>query len=342
MADFAEHDSNRGWRARVGQAVRLLICAAAVAWLYRTNDWHKVREILATANWRLVLAGLLAFSPVTALIALRLKWLLAVHDVHLPIWDAIKVTFAGNFVIQALPVGTSGGDAIKAWYIARQTPYKHEAVITVFFDRVIGLAGLLLLSGTMVLLNWNNPALAIWGRKIGLGIVVLAFGGGIYFSHWTRQALHLEQIIARLPFSAHLRRIDQAVFEFRSRHRRVAGCLALAIALQVVAIFAVFLCGWALGVVGGHPLSALPIYLAYVPICFVAGGAPIGVMEVTYQQLFAQAAHLGSPEAAMFLSLLSRFIQLVWALPGGLVFLTGRVSLTSAQEEVSKEAEIGT
>ena len=47
----------------------------------------------------------------------------------------------------------------------------------------------------------------------------------------------------------------------------------------------------------------------------------MGVMEGVYQGLFAEAAGLGTPEAAVLLSLFSRVVQLLWSLPGALVVL---------------------
>src|SRR6185369_7317466 len=109
----------------------------------------------------------------------------------------------------------------------------------------------------------------------------------------------------------------------RHRPKRVGASLALTVILQIGSIFSLFLAGWALGLVGNrsNPFSVLPIYLAYTPICFLAGALPLGVMEELYVQLFSNAAGLGPREAAVFLSLFSRFTQLVWALPGALVVL---------------------
>ncbi|MGB4256994.1 MAG: lysylphosphatidylglycerol synthase transmembrane domain-containing protein, partial [Phycisphaerae bacterium] len=153
-----------GRRVWLSRLVRLGVCLLAVAWLYRATDWQEIRNTLANVNWRIALLGLLVFGPAPVLIGVRLKWLLAVHDIHLSIWKALKFTFVSNFLIHALPLGTSGGDALKAWYVARETPHKHEAVTTVFIDRVVGVVGLVLLSGLMVVINWNNPAMASWGE----------------------------------------------------------------------------------------------------------------------------------------------------------------------------------
>jgi glycosyltransferase 2 family protein len=342
LADVAAgaREAKPAWRARVASVVRLGVCLLAVAWLYKTTNWHDVRQVVAGADWKLALLGLVAFGPAPVLISLRLKWLLAVHDIHLSLWQTVKITFVGSFVIQMLPVGTSGGDAIKAWYVARETPRKHEAIIGVLFDRVIGVVGLLLLSGVMVLINWGNPAMASWGkaaaarpwmnllgpkRLIGLLVLGLVVCGGLYFSLWFRRVLRLEQLIARLPLAGHLHRLDQAVFEFRKRKGRLVACLVLAMFLQVWSILSTFLGGWALGL-APHGWHDFPVYLAYIPICFLCGALPLGIMEVVYVQLFASAAALGSPEAALSLSLVSRLFQLAWGLPGGLALLTGRLA----------------
>lgn len=343
MAEFdGKNEPGRGWRAWLPRLVRLGVCLLAVGWLYQTTDWQEIRDTLANTNWRVALLGLLVFGPAPVLIGLRLKWLLAVHEIHLSVWNALKITFVSNFFIHALPLGTSGGDALKAWYVARDTPRKHEAVTTILVDRVVGVVGLVLLSGLMVVVQWNNPALASWGEAavarpwmnalsprglIGLLLAGLVLGGGVYFSRWARRVLRLEAILARLPLAGHLQRLDQAVFEFRNHRRRVAACLVLAVVLQLWSVMAVFLSGWALGMVHSDPWKAFPVYLAYVPICFLCGALPLGVMEVIYVQLFARAAEVGTEAAALSLSLLSRLIQLAWALPGGLAILTGRFSL---------------
>ncbi|MEP0843275.1 MAG: flippase-like domain-containing protein, partial [Phycisphaerae bacterium] len=238
--------------------MRLAVILAAVGWLYKQTRWSDLQSVLTNADWHLALVGLLAFAPVNVLIAQRLRWLLAVHDIYLPAWQAVKITFVGNFLIQALPVGTSGGDAVKAWFVARRTTRKHEAITSVFVDRVVGVVGLVLLSAVMVLLNWRNAALADSARYVGWMLVLLAVGGVVYFSRRLRRALRLEQIIARLPLAGHLQRIDQAVFAFRRGYRSVAGCLLLTMLLQVSAIVSTFLCGWALGLVGDRPVAAFP------------------------------------------------------------------------------------
>ena len=326
-------------RIRLSKALRYAICIAALAWVYRQTDWARFRQVLTSADWRLALLALLSFGPAVLLISIRLKVLLSVQKIHISVWQAIKVTFAGNFVISALPLGTPGGDSVKAYFVARGTSLKHEAVTAVFFDRAVGVLGLLLMAGAVVLIDWHNPAFRTWGQVIGLLLLGLVAGACLYASDTVRRTLRLGKLVALLPLSMHIHRIDRAIMAFRQDLGRVALAMALTFALQTISIAAYFLGGWALGVVGADPWKAFPVYLAYVPVCLLAGALPIGVMEVTFQQLLAGAAGLGSPEAALSLSFFGRLFQLAWALPGGLVVLRSRSKAADSGMESPAAAE---
>lgn len=318
--------------------VRWGICIAALGWIAYDLDWRELKHAFASANWNWVFLGLLIFGPTPILISQRLRWLLQVHHVDLTLWQAIKVTFAGNFLIQSFPVGTPGGDSAKAWYIARDTPHKHEAALAVFFDRVLGIACLLALSGIIILLDWGNPAFAEWGRLIGVMMVALFLAGGVYYSHRCRRLLRLDAVVARLPLAAHFQRLDRAMFAYRHQVPRIIACTSLTFVLQVTSVISVFLVGRGLGLASDDFWADLWIYLAYTPICFLAGGLPIGAMELTFAEFFADVAHLGTREQAVSLSLVgARLVQLIWSLPGALVVLQGRRTqpITSAEEKVT-------
>ncbi len=311
------------WLSRL---VRYGVCAAALTWLWCETDWVRLRHVLSEANWRLVLVGLVAFGPACFGLALRLRILLAVQDVQISLWQAIRVTFAGNFIINALPLGTPGGDAVKAYYVAVDTPHKHEAVTAVFFDRVIGVLGLVLMSGVMVACDWHNPAFRTYGRPIAAAILLFMVGMAVLLSQRLRRLVRFDRIVSMLPLAAHIQRIDRAILLYRRHPFQLAAALALTFILQFVCIVSLYLTGWALGLVGQDPGQAFFVYLGYVPIALLMGALPIGVMEVTFRQLLADAARLGTPEAAVSLSILCRVIQLVWSLPGMLVVLRSRPS----------------
>ena len=327
------------WGSRL---VRYGVCAAALTWLFFSTDWGRLRQVLSEANWQLAFLGLLAFGPAPVGLALRLKILLAVQNVRITLREAIWVTFAGNFIINALPVGTPGGDSVKAFYVARDTTQKHEAVTAVFFDRLIGVFGLVLMSGLMVACNWHDPAFQTYGRLIAVAILLFIVALAVLFSRRLRQLVRFDQIVSRLPLASHFQRVDRALLLFRHYPLQLVAALALTFGLQFVCIVSLYLTGWALGLVGDHPGRAFLIYLGYIPIGLLMGALPIGVMEVTLRELLADTARLGTPEAAVSLSILCRVIQLIWSLPGILVVLRSRppagAELAEFQQDAASES----
>ena len=84
-------------RQRLSTLVRYVICVVAVTWLVTHTEWAQLKQVVGSANWRLVVVSILAFGPAPVLIAIRLKLLLAVHDVKLTVWQALRVTFACTY-----------------------------------------------------------------------------------------------------------------------------------------------------------------------------------------------------------------------------------------------------
>lgn len=72
------------------------------------------------------------------------RWFVLVRALNLPftIQNAFRLGLVGCFYNAFLP-GSVGGDLVKAYIIARDTPGKHSAVATVIADRLVGLFGLI-------------------------------------------------------------------------------------------------------------------------------------------------------------------------------------------------------
>jgi uncharacterized protein (TIRG00374 family) len=315
-----------GVRRLLLNALRYGICAAALWIVVRALSWEQIKVVTREAEWRWALAALLALAPVPFVLALRLTWLLRANDVRITYGQSLAVTFAGMFANFVLP-GQTSGDVLKAVYVARFTDRRHEAATVVFFDRILGLMCVVLLSGFMLLLNWRDPAVKRWGQFIGVAFVAMLVPAVLYFSDWFRRLIRWERVLERLPLREHIRRIDQAVLVYRRHRLTVVRAMLLTWMLQIIAIFATFLAGRALGVVGPSLLNSLQIYLVYIPICWMAGALPIspqglGVLELAYKTLLHDAAGFGTAEGATLLSMLTRFLNLAWSLPGLLFHLT--------------------
>ena len=89
------------------------------------------------------IAGILCFGLVVCLGTFRWKFLLRAHQVDLRFGEVIKLFFVGHFFSQFMPGGIAGGDIVKSFYVSTHTDdRKHEAVTTIFIDRITGIFGL--------------------------------------------------------------------------------------------------------------------------------------------------------------------------------------------------------
>lgn len=265
--------------------------------------------------------SILIFAPVPFLVSWRLIWMLAIQQVPLSFWNAVKFTFAGNFFNFALP-GSTGGDVIKAYYITLYTHRKTEAVTTVFLDRAIGLLGLVVVAGLMILFTQDIARFRQLGMTLALICAVLAVGCVIIFSRRVRRTLHLAELLNKLPKADQLRRVGQATLAMRHHKLLVGLSLLNTIALQALCMVSAAVMAWALGMHG-----SFSYFFIYVAIGFLIAAIPstpqaVGVMESAYIMFFTQGDH-NTASQAVALALAVRLIQLVWSVPGVLVPLLG-------------------
>jgi uncharacterized protein (TIRG00374 family) len=132
-------------RRRLGLILRALVSVVLITWLLKKMDLPELWPILAKVQVGWLLAAFCAFLPVLFVVSWRWRMLLGVHGVHLRFWRVFELTMIGQF-FSAFLLGTTGGDVIKIFYVARAVPERKAAVaFTVIVDRVIGLVALLLL-----------------------------------------------------------------------------------------------------------------------------------------------------------------------------------------------------
>ena len=265
---------------------------------------------------------LVVFLPVTIFLGARLKLLLSVQDVHISLFEGIKLSFAGNFLNFAAPLGSNAGDVFKAYFVSLHTEHKTEAATTVFVDRVIGLGTLLLVVAALTV---ASPSSSRLGELRWYVVSVILAGGGAALAYLSPVGAWLmaHRFMARLPGGKYLVRIDGTVRGLARRPGVIVGAVFYTVTLQVIAMGAYFVVAQALGLRGGWGL--LPEYYAYFATGAVVQALPgppqgLGTVELTYRYLFAP---FGSVSQIVCVALAIRLMTLVCALPGVYVVLTG-------------------
>ncbi len=280
------------------------------------SAWHSSRPTF------LLLALLLHF-PVGIFQGIRLQWLLRAQGICLAYWECIKLSFAGNFLNFATPLGSNAGDVFKAYFLTTHTDRKTEAATTIFLDRAIGLGTLLVCVGVITLVSASDSRLAEFRPYIltvlGVGFVC-AF---LYFSKTIRKHLLPRRLLERLPAFGQLQRIDGTAQALMDCKAILAASIACTLVLQVLAIGAYFTVAVALSM-DAHAGNVLEYYAYFYTGAVIQAlpGPPqgLGTVELAYLYFLKP---FGSPSQIVCVAFMIRLVVLTVALPGLLVTLTG-------------------
>ena len=155
-----------------------------------------------------LLIGAVCFLPVLLIVSWRWRLLLAVHRVHIRFWRIFELTMIGQF-FSAFLLGTTGGDVIKIFYVARAVP-KHKAAVsfTVIVDRIIGMVALLLF-GVALSVTQLPLLLSTSETRFYTGLFYLFALGGVAISGLSciaplfLQHRTLRSFLKRIPFIHH-------------------------------------------------------------------------------------------------------------------------------------------
>jgi len=319
----------------------LLVALLALAFLV----WRTARDEQTLAafkkaldglnwGWAIAAVGLYLISQT----ALAARWivLLKVHNVHISLWRAIRLTYLGLFYNNMMP-GTVGGDLLKGWYITHHSPQnlRLEAAVTVLVDRLIGLTGMIFVAALASLcLRGDMPdqAGAVAVQKIRWLVwavfAAMLLGAAVFLSRHVHKVLLIGRLIEKLPLAEKLRQIDQAIRIYRRHPRTVFKSLVLTVLIQGLAIVAIYLLTQALHfsqVTFLQCLIIMPIVWVISAAIPVPGG--LGITENCITYLFCLVINPQTPDAAVgqaaALALLIRIMICICSLPGALVPIFG-------------------
>jgi hypothetical protein len=236
----------------------------------------------------------------------------------------------GNFYNTFLP-GSTGGDVLKAVYVARLTPHRTRAVVSVLSDRIIGMLGLVILGGTMSAYEYCD--LAVHGASgdpvarrcqqvtlASCAILAVIFVG-FYIIFHPNLRRRLTPLIARLPAQKHVQHILDVMEIYHSRPGLIAWALAITIPVHTTVVVSAMLAGMAFGL----PISPIYYFVA-VPVIVLVGAIPISPQGAGVMEFFAvillqkQGATVGQ---AVALTMSIRFVQIFWNLIGGIWVASG-------------------
>jgi uncharacterized protein (TIRG00374 family) len=316
-----------------GRSFRILVAALLTAYLLWISDPAAVLRAAAGASPSWILAAVLLVLLDRALMAQRWIALLCILEGRRPpLGRLVEIFFTSTFLGTFLPASI-GGDAVRAYRLSRDAVSGADAVASVFMDRMIGVASLLLLSlaGLFLARDLASDAAVIAALAVTSALcaltVVMIFSEHV--SAWFARAA------AALP-AASLRRAGQSILESVRRyaryHRQLFTVLVSSVAVQILRVVQAYCLGRAIGIDAG-----LAAYFAFIPMILLVMLLPVtinglGTGQLAFVWFFARA---GVPAAPAFaLSILFIGLGIVGNVPGALIY----AFKPAAPAESSREA----
>jgi hypothetical protein len=273
----------------------------------------------------------------------RWRWVLYVQGLDVKLSRLYSIAFIGMF-FNAFMLGSTGGDVIKAWYVAHETHHKKaEAVATVVVDRLIGLLVLFLI--TLIMMGifyrrvFEDPKL-IWFSLVTLVVVattVLATVIGLWRG-FADKFFGLRGWLQRMPRYDTLRRMVDAYRVYASHPTVLTKTVLISFGVHFFSMLSVVCIGYGLGVRS----ATLIDYYLYLPIINCVTAVPItisgfGVREGMYVKMFREVGVEGP--VALVMSLLGYLACLIWSILGAFFYLTHRKELPPAEQMRAGNAE---
>ena len=294
--------------------------------------WAVFRTISVT--WFFL--AVLCMGVVCLVGTIRWQLILQVQGLDLKFSRVVSIFFVGMF-FNAFLLGSTGGDVIKAWYVAHETHHKKaEAIITVIVDRLIGLLVLFVIALVMMSIFYHRvfeDKRLIGFSIFTLAVVVMTLTGTILglWKGFADKLPGLRAWLKKLPKYDMLERMVNAYRVYVSHPVVLVKTVLQSVCVHFFSMVSIICVAKGLNITTAGWVD----YFLYLPIINSLAAVPIsfsgfGVREGMYVGMFAQV-HM--PEVqALALSLIGYLASLIWSLVGGGFFLTHRKDITAASQ----------
>jgi glycosyltransferase 2 family protein len=308
-------------RAAFTRSARLAVAAGLTAYVLWKSHPGDVLAATAGADWRPIAVAVLLVFVDRALMAYR--WIVLLYTLdpadRPPLGAILRIFFVSTFLGTFLP--SVGGDAVRAYGIARLNIRGGDAVASVFMDRMLGVASLFVMAVVGLVLARDLAGNVVIVASLGLAATACLVTLLAVFS--ARAEALTAIVLTRLPAAVQTgaRRLLEAIQRYAAHHVQLAKVLACSVAVQALRVLQAYYLGRGLGID-----ASLGTYFAFVPLILLVMLLPVtvsglGTGQAAFIWFFARAGV--SAAAAFALSLLFIGLGVVGNLPGGILYAWG-------------------
>ncbi len=324
-------------------ALKIAVSLGILALIFRKVDFNELWKELHTAHTSYVIASIGLYLSVQALSAYRWYMLLKPIGVNTPYRKILSFYLLGMYFNFFLPTAI-GGDAVRVYYLNKETRKLSRSTASVFLDRDIGMAALLLIAtvaaataGTKI----NDVPLAPIFALITIPFVLINLA---LFYRPSYNLLH--RILSLFKMKSADEKVE-SLYESVNSYRGEWGVLGIAMVLSIIiqlgGIFANVLLGYAIGLEGWLN------FLVFIPAISLISMNPLSVngtgwREYSYVVLFESVG--ATKEQATALAVLWLGVLIATSLPGGIIYVLrgsrGKENIASETEQLEAAGQTAT
>lgn len=309
---MSEEIEQQKFRVNWSWVIRIIITLVILTLIFRNIDIKSVTQTILGADIGFLLLALLFQLGSTLLAGIRYGRVMLKLNFGLSYPFYIKSYFKGSFFNQGLPTSI-GGDAVRVLDVATHSGgRKRDAFIGVFIDRILGLAGLLILN---LAANYFLPDLLPKNLFWTINAIVLSgFIGFVLFIY----VHHIEQLNINRLF-AYILRASEQLNKVLHNLRAMSFHMFIGVVIHLFSIINIYFIAQSVGL----EYSLLTIAVIVPPIVLLTlipiSLAGWGIREGAMVGLFGLIA--GSNTSILSMSILYGIILIIASLPGLVTFL---------------------
>ncbi|MCL5986657.1 MAG: flippase-like domain-containing protein [Actinobacteria bacterium] len=299
--------------------IRLVISAALIWFLFIRIKWQ---ELFATfLDVDVVAILLLILFSVLLILASVLKWhsLLKSKGVNVSIARLYGLYVVGYFFNNILP-SSVGGDVIRMYELARKTKDQSESVASVFMERYIGMAALILFAAIAFTIEvqrfWGSPIfyLIVLMLLSFMAVLFIFFNKGLH--KWFDDRIKIKRL-ERIKQKAN--EILESIYHYRANKWIIIYNFFLSIMYNLIAVLNVMAAFWVIK-------QRVPFYylLIGVPIVLLISAIPVslgnwGFNEGAYVYCFTFFGI--NPAYSLSVGFILRIKSIITGIIGGAIYI---------------------
>jgi uncharacterized protein (TIRG00374 family) len=308
--------------------LKIGVSLALYAYIFASVDVARLWSQLKTANLSLFVLAVLSYLAIQSLSAYRWCLLLAPQRLSAPYRRLLSIYFMGMFFNWFLPTAI-GGDVVRVYYLNKETRRLSGATASVFLDRDLGMAALLLVALAVTLTDGTRlsvPEAGLNGVLLAplFALVTAAFAAAnlALFYRPSYNLLHRFLRLFRLKRAdERVQKLFDSVNSYRGRWGLLGGAMGLSVVIQLGGIVANVMLAASIGIV---TTNGWLDFLVLIPAVSLISMAPLSVngmgwREISYIVLF-QTVGATEPQAAA-LAFLWLGVLFTTSLPGGVIYI---------------------